>query len=86
MNHHVFSTLSESCHKNQTTPTNHQVKNNNTQPVEHQNEHESVVFVTDLVCPFKIIFGTHVFEETAPARIKCLSTNRTDTQEKAFFK
>ena len=55
MNHHVFSTLSESCQENQTTPTNHHVKNNNTEPVKHKKEHESVVFVTGSVCPRNVL-------------------------------
>ena len=33
MNHHVFSTVSEYCHENQTILWNHQVRNNNKRPV-----------------------------------------------------
>ena len=57
MNHHVFSTVSESCHKNKTIWWLHQVTNNTYLPVLHENQDESEVVVTMLVCPFNVLIN-----------------------------
>ena len=53
----MFSTVSEYCHHNQTILWPHQVRNNNSGPVLHENQDESEVVVTALVCPFNVLIN-----------------------------
>ena len=57
MNHHVFSTVSEYCQQNQTIWWHHQVRNNNTTPVLHENQDESAAIETKEVCPFNVLIN-----------------------------